>query len=778
MAERYDVTAAGETTGRGAAGDGDRGGALLLMLALFALILGLATWRHHHAAAPRPADAPATEFSAGRARQVLAQLLGDGRPHPVGSAADDLVRQRIVGILGGLGLQPRIEEGFACRPQSCATVRNVVAEIPGREPGAVMVAAHYDSVPAGPGASDDTAGVAAILEIARALKAGPAPRHPVVLLLDEGEEAGLLGAVAFEDGSAEASEVKAVVNLEARGTAGPSYMFETSGANGWMIDAWARQAPSPVTTSLAAFLYSQLPNDTDLTIFRRHHIPGLNFAFIGDATHYHTSDDNLAFASQVSLQHQGENALAAVAALAGADLASPPPPGDLVFFDVLSLAVIRWPAGWTVWIALLALALLLAATVVALRRRMMRGGDLMLGLLAPPAMMVLTALLANGLLLVLVSVGALRASWLAHPQPALAAFGLLALLVVAALAPILGRRSQPLGLWAGIWLIWATLGALLAVVAPATSYLWVVPALLAGICGLPAVLRGGARPFSAIAIMLPGAAAALLWFSVMPAIYDGLGVPQLATVAVLAAIALSALAPLIATGGKLGRRLWLPALLLAFVASLWAATQPPFSPQSPRPMSYTCYEDAYSGSTRWVLRTAPPVPPAVQKAAAFGAPEHVFAWLPAGWRLSTAPAPALQAAPPELQVLESTVTAGKRHLRVRLLSHRGAPAATVWVPAAAHPESVKIEGHELPAVGGKRNQSQTGDWYSYGDVTLPPGGCVIDLVLGEPAPQDWYVVDSSPGLPPAGAALLAARPAFAVPIQEGDTTQVSQKVKI
>lgn len=782
MAERYDVTAAAETTGRGAAGDGgdgSRGGALLLMLALFALTLGLALWRHEPSPA-RPADAtPATEFSGGRARQMLAQVLGDGRPHPLGSPADDQVRQRILGILTGFGLQPRVEEGFACRPAACATVRNVVAEIPGREPGAVLVAAHYDSVPAGPGASDDGSGVAAILEIARALKAAPAPRHPVVLLLDEGEEAGLLGAVAFEDGSAEASEIKAVVNMDARGTSGPSYMFETSGANGWLIDAWARLAPRPVTTSLAAFLYDQLPNDTDLTIFKRHHLPGLNFAFIGGATHYHTPDDNLAFSSPASLQHQGESGLAAVVALAGADLASPPPPGNLVFFDVLSFTVVRWPIGWTLWMALLALALLIATAVAGMRRGQLGGGDLALGLLAPPAMLVLTALLAYGLQLLLASVGALRVSWLAHPLPALSAYWLLALTVVAGLAPLLGRRSQPFGLWAGIWMIWAALGVLLAVLAPATSYLFVAPALLAGIVGLPAVLRGaaGAR-FSAAAVVVPGVAAALLWFSVAPAIYEGLGVPQLPLVGLLIAIALSSLAPLIAAGGAFGRRLWVPALVLTVLAAAVAATRMPFSPESPRPMSFTYYEDAAAGSAKWVLRTAPQVPPAVRKAAPFGEAEHVFLWLPDYWRARTAPAPALQLAPPEVQVLESTVGDGRRHLRVRLVSHRGAASAAVWLPASAHPESVKIEGHELPAQGGKSGRSQSGDWLSYGDLTLPAAGCVIDLVLAETAPQEWYVVDTSQGLPPAGAALLAARPAFAVPIQDGDTTQVSQRVKI
>ena len=65
-------------------------------------------------------------------------------------------------------------------------VSNVLARFAGREPGkSVLMMAHYDSVPAGPGASDDLSGVATLLEVARVLKAGPPLRHGVLFLLDE-----------------------------------------------------------------------------------------------------------------------------------------------------------------------------------------------------------------------------------------------------------------------------------------------------------------------------------------------------------------------------------------------------------------------------------------------------------------------------------------------------------------------------------------------------------------------------------------------------------------
>src|SRR5690606_2604779 len=70
---------------------------------------------------------------------------------------------------------------------------NLVGVLPGRNPDlpAVALMAHYDTVPLSPGAADDSAGVAAVLEAVRALRArGPAERTLVVLLTDA-EEIGL-----------------------------------------------------------------------------------------------------------------------------------------------------------------------------------------------------------------------------------------------------------------------------------------------------------------------------------------------------------------------------------------------------------------------------------------------------------------------------------------------------------------------------------------------------------------------------------------------------------
>ncbi len=172
----------------------------------------------------------------------------------------------------------------------------------------------------------------------------PAPRNPVILLIDDGEEAGLLGARAFVDSHPWASQVRAAVNLDARGTSGPSLMFETGSASEWAVALYARNSRRPALSSIFYTIYKLLPNDTDFTVFKAAGYQGLNFAFVGDVAHYHTPLDNSASLTPASLQHQGENGLAAVTALANSDLSNPPQ-REAVFFDVLGRRTIRWPAS-------------------------------------------------------------------------------------------------------------------------------------------------------------------------------------------------------------------------------------------------------------------------------------------------------------------------------------------------------------------------------------------------------------------------------------------------
>jgi hypothetical protein len=308
---------------------------------------------------PLPADAPAAEFSAGRAmvdNRVIARA-----PHPVGSPQNAAARDYLVGRLQAMGLQPQVQRTLAFQrsPRSPepfvlgATVENVIGILPGRDRAAPALAimAHYDSVPASPGAADDAAGVSAALEIMRVLKAEGTPQRDVILLITDGEEAGLLGAQGFFAEHPLARHVGFVINMETRGGGGQAQMFQTGAENGEVIKLFRKTAQHPAASSLAVYLYEHLPNDTDFTVSKAAGITGLNFAFIGRQFDYHSptsTSDNL---DQGSLQHLGVQALAAARAVAQAK-ALPGKAPNLVYSQTFGSYVLAYPqlAGWGVLI--------------------------------------------------------------------------------------------------------------------------------------------------------------------------------------------------------------------------------------------------------------------------------------------------------------------------------------------------------------------------------------------------------------------------------------------
>lgn len=741
---------------------------LLAGLVLYGLTLLLVQARQEPAAA-RGADAPAAEFSGTRAIEVLRTLVGDGSPHPVGSPADDRVRERIVAELQRLGYSPEIQEGTWCNRRGlCARLRNVVARLDGASPGkAVLLMAHYDSVPAGPGVSDDLSGVATILEVARALKSGPPPKSPVIFLLNEGEEAGLLGAELFAARHPAARDIGVIVNLEARGTAGPSLMFETSGDDAWMVDLYAGAAPHPVTSSIYATIYDLLPNDTDLTVFKRSNVNGINFAFIGNPNFYHTSRDDVDSLSTASLQHHGDNALAAARALAQADLASPPK-GDAVFFDVLSFGVVRWPKGWTPVLAVLALVLVAIGVMRALRRPEVQRRALLFGMLGFWGTVAAALLLSAGLFLLVR--GAMPYTWVDQPQSEMAAFWMLGLAVALLIGGAASRRAGSVGLWSAVWIGWSVLGLLVSLTAPGISYLFVVPALVAGVLGLLTVPGGLAST------LVPGLVAAVLWMPILSPLYDGLGGPALVAIGLLVAALVTTLTPLIPASGALGRR-WLPlaAFGLALVCVGLAFASAPFSEDTPQPLDFQLVQNADSGQARWLAFGRRPLPPAVQQAGSFPPQkERAYSWGPEGYRAFVSPAPRLDAPGPQVSVLEDAVVNGQRRVRLLLTSNRGAREASLVAPEGAKLVSATVDGAPVPL------QAEAGPdgFQGIGSVTMRPDGVEIVLVLGETRPLDWYLYDLSAGLPPAGEALLRARPSSAVPVQDGDTTLIERKVRI
>ncbi len=755
-----------------------------LALAICAGLL-LLVWVRYQPPAPRPASAPAAKFSAARAEAFLAPLVGNGQPHPVGSAADGLIRQAIAGDLERLGYEPHVEAGFACSyDQTCAQVQNVVARLHGTKAGKViLVAAHYDSVPAGPGASDDGASVATMLEVARALRAGPAPRHSVVFLFDEGEEAGLLGAVAFVAESRWAREVGAAVNLEARGTSGPSLMFETGRHSLWLMPLFARAVPRPLANSLSYAIYRRLPNDTDFSIFRKHGFDGFNFAFIGSVSHYHTPLDNLQNLDPGSLQSQGDHALGIISALANAKLGLPTP-GQAVFFDVAAWRMVWWPLGWTLWMAAIALALILICVMRLWMRGRLRGKYFLAALIIPPVAGVLAWVLSSGLMGILRKTDAVPGGWVAHPVPLIAACWLAGILPAWFFSHHRFRIEE---IWSAAWVWWGALAAIVSVVLPEGSFVWLVPALSAGIFGL-GMIASDSELALLLAAIAPACVAALFTFQTALPLYTAMGTASLPVVAVLLALLGLTLSPLVVHAGRKWR--FAAAAILTFgvfVFALVAAVLPPYTPQSPERMSEYFIQNSNTGQAHWLVTPESGVlPAALDRVAKFerGA-GTLFPWFPSSVPAFVADAPPVSEPGPSWTIEKSQLKDGRLEVQAHIASPRGAPLVALLFPPLVRVFSFSVNGVSVPPTP-RRFARLLPSWRRFSVVTTPPEGVDVTFVQSVPqgagtqsggtAHERLVLLDESYDFPPTGNALLAARPAYAVRSQSGDVTIVEREV--
>lgn len=295
--------------------------ALLLGSLVLALLLAVVTLQ---TPAPVAAGAPASAFSAVRAMtdvRVIARA-----PHPVGSSEHEQVRGYLFGRMAALGLSPQVQTGAmspgAIRrqegwglPAVATQAHNLVGVLPGRDPSApaVLLMAHYDSVPGSPAAADDAAGVAAILESVRALRARGQAERSLVVVFTDGEELNLDGARVFFSEHPLRDRIGVVLNLEARGGGGQAMMFETGRGNAETIALYQQAARhftgGPSSNALAVVVYEHMPNGTDFTIPKDRGLPGLNFAFIGRPSQYHSPTSTPDVLDQGSLQHIGSQAL-------------------------------------------------------------------------------------------------------------------------------------------------------------------------------------------------------------------------------------------------------------------------------------------------------------------------------------------------------------------------------------------------------------------------------------------------------------------------------------
>ena len=320
---------------------------------------------------PVPASAPDSVFSSGRAMSHLVRIASEA--HPPGSPAHADVREYLLTQLRALGHEPTVQTATSTPSGEsftrAATVRNILARIPGSQPGgrAVLVTAHYDSREIALGAADDGSGVVAILESLRALGTGPPLRNDLIVLITDAEELGLLGAEAFVAEHPWMDDVALVVGIEMRGGGGPSMMFQTGADNGWVIDAFRRANPHPAANSIAFEIYERMPNDTDFTPFKEEGRQGLNFAGVARAHVYHQVYDSPENLDEGTVQHHGSQVLAMLREFGNADLREVNAP-DKTYLSLPVVGLLTYGTLW-IWVLGVAVVVLWGVALVVVKSR-------------------------------------------------------------------------------------------------------------------------------------------------------------------------------------------------------------------------------------------------------------------------------------------------------------------------------------------------------------------------------------------------------------------------
>ena len=731
-----------------------------VLIVVFALAAMLSL-RGNQPPAPLGRDAPTDTFSALRAQDVLARILGDGSPHPTGSAANAAVRDRIVAEFARLGLDAPVQRRFVCGTSTCATVENILVHLPGSSAkangkDAVLLSAHYDSVAAGPGGGDDGAGVAALIEVARALQAGrPLPRD-VWLLVNDGEEMGLLGAEAFVR-EPEFADVATVVNLEARGTTGASLLIETQPGNAAIVGAVSRALARPAGTSLDYEIYKTLPNDTDFTVYRREGRSGVSFALAQGAARYHTPLDNLANLDPGSLQHHGDNMLAMARDLATAQ-ADLKRPHDAVFFNLAGRTLLSWPATWNPAWLLLGLVAWTLLVVRLVRAKQVRALPLLGAGLASLLVLAVPAGLGWAMHSLLGVLGATPAPWTAQESSLIAAFALLAVATMALLAKPMSRWFGTSTVAVASLLPFALIAIAAVLAMPGASHAGLLP-LVAG------ALAGHAWPRRpALWGGLAAVVAAMLWFPYVIYSYAAIGHPGLPVASLLMGLALLPLLPALSGLGRGAPMLGGVALVGTLAFAMLAVVRPAFDANVPRPVNLAYVSSG--NAARVSLDPLAEIPATFLRDAGFeAATGKALPW--SQYEMHAGPTgPAL--APPTLEILGDSVQAGRRQLRLRLRSVRGATEGGLRLPGSVDMASVRVDGQPLQAP--RRVPLAPAPFRAVSMIGMPAQGVLFDFETEADEAIELYGVDSTGGIPAALAHVVRARDRIAVPIHKGDTS--------
>ena len=267
------------------------------------------------------AQAPAA-FDSSKAWEHLRQQVAIG-PRPSGSAGNLKNREYITRTLAAIGIKAVEQAWTATTPIGPIKMVNLIATIPGRRAERIVLASHFDTKLFREfrfvGASDGASSTAALLELARVLKARPQLPFTIELLFLDGEEAtgewrdpdntyGSRHYVEVARKTATLKSLRAMILLDMIGDRQLNIRRETN-STPWLTDiVWgmARRLGHH-----ASFISEAMAVEDDHLHFLKAGVPSLDLIDL-DYPAWHTAQDTLDAVSARSLQIVGEVVVAAL----------------------------------------------------------------------------------------------------------------------------------------------------------------------------------------------------------------------------------------------------------------------------------------------------------------------------------------------------------------------------------------------------------------------------------------------------------------------------------
>ena len=693
---------------------------------------------------------PAGLFSEQNAHAHISMLAGTIGSRPVGTPSNTRAREYIVEQLRQFGFEVRVQDVDARRPQLGRTARvsNIIAIRQGQRSEAIGLVSHYDSVAAGPGAGDNALGVGVSLEAARVLAAKADRSWSLMILVTDGEEAGLMGAAALMTDREVSSRLNAYVNMESIGSAGPPMLFEVGPGNDWILGPWAELAPHPRGGSFVGEIYRRLPNDTDFSILKLHGIPGLNLAAVGDGYPYHTSRDTVDRLSPRTVRQTGEQVVAIVNALDTIDITQRTS-STRTYFDVGGTSAISYGLTASLAITIGAMLFGLIAWVKVMAAAMRAEGIfrwvlscfwILLGAAAVIGSMVGTTHLLR-------LARETYHPWYARPTRLfvlLIVVGTTVGWAVARFGKWLPARAHglrhPIVAWSVTLPVWLLLAVGALWFLPDAAYLWVLPLLVAGIVltVTPSMNTAAVRAASVIVL----AAAGTLW---IPNTADLLGfvvaelgrlpvqTPIFVFAAMLTVCGLMVVPPLLATSAST-KPIVRPALTTAIcllaiaVAAAYAYVAPAYTNEAPLRRFARAVQEG-EGSAIWDVASIEPgldlgagAPGGWARANAAPAVSAPVRVLPHPFVFRTT-APSMGPAPVSIASFQTEPLAAGTELSVTVVPRTSGLVVSFVLPEGKHPARFSLPGIE-----------RLGRWTAT-YVAVPPEGIVFRASFGNTAPD-------------------------------------------